>query len=164
MANDMEEVPSLERFLPPPEITRAEQEARAAQKRQATELADEKMQLAWDEWHRRVSETIYNKIVIACRMSRLSELRELRSSATFKISKERHVTDAQIIVSSANIFFDSIVINSINSMNNNESLQFPNNSVQESVDKRFTAGWAQRMPRCHPTADYRERSLSTPLP
>ena len=135
----LDEVPSLERLIPPPKSQRSEQN------QIAKEQADQAMRLAWDQWHHRVAEEIYIKWIFpACRTTCISEKLVLTCVVTYKVTKDRRVTNIRIIEPSQNPAFDSIVVRSVESMNGSEVLKFPEGSMRESVDKISKFGWGFR--------------------
>lgn len=107
---------------------------------------DEKVKLAWDTWHRETNRKLYwDNIVPACKKAGLP-LKPLNVVASFRVQRNRQITDIKLVVPSTNPVFNNIVISSITSLDKDEAWKFPDGTERETVDKTCTFGWGQGGP------------------
>jgi len=96
--------------------------------------------VAWDEWHKRVADAILQ------RFSPLANAAFYRSKllcavATYTVTRDGRIMNAHLVQENANAVFNAIVLNAINSLNDNsnkEILQFPAGSKKEQVEESQT--------------------------
>jgi YD repeat-containing protein len=99
----------------------------------------QEMKLAWDEWHRRVAECIYNQISTAAK-TMLPNTRPLVCVINYTVTRDGRVVNVHLQQNSPNILYNGMVYAVVSRMAGNPVLQFPQGSRRMSVDKISTFG------------------------
>lgn len=95
------------------------------------------MQLAWDEWHRRVAGAIFEKIQgIASQTLRHSQ--PLQCRVCYTITRDGRVINVRMLDRSSSIIYNTLVMTVINSMMGSPVLQFPMGSRRMACEKITT--------------------------
>jgi hypothetical protein len=98
------------------------------------ERGDKELVLAWEKWHKQLSEAIY---------ARWSQTASVPGMCTLRltITRERHV-QVQVLHASGNPIFDQGLIEAIQSLDSNQGLTFPTNSQRQfvSLESDYIAG------------------------
>ncbi len=86
------------------------------------------MQLAWDIWHQRVAQAIYQKWnFFASAAFKYSP--PLAARAIYTVTRDGRITDVRLLQRSPNIMFNALILQSIKSMSGDLALlQFPSGS------------------------------------
>lgn len=93
------------------------------------------LQLAWDQWHRRVANAIYQRFNVMAQMA-FKYSRPLAAYVTYVVTREGEITNVQLQQKSPNIAFNTLIILVVKSLSGQrELLQFPEGSRRFSVDK-----------------------------
>jgi hypothetical protein len=93
------------------------------------------MQLAWDAWHRRVAETVYQRFVSMSHAA-FKYSRPLSAYVSYTVTRSGKIVDAQLQQRSANVAFNALVLLVVNSLSGEkEILAFPPGSRRMSVEK-----------------------------
>jgi hypothetical protein len=96
------------------------------------------LQIAWNEWHRRVAAAVYQAY------SSLANTAFYRSppmaaAAAYVVTRDGHIANSHLTQKCGNPIYNAIVLTSINSLNGNMAvLQFPQGSRRMTVDKSAT--------------------------
>ncbi len=97
----------------------------------------QEMKLAWDEWHRRVAEAIFNQISTAAK-TMLPKTQPLVCVINYTVNRDGRVVNVHMQQNSANILYNGMVYAVVARMSGNPVLQFPQGSRRMSVDKLST--------------------------
>ncbi len=97
------------------------------------------MQLAWDEWHRRVAEAIYNQISSYAK-TMLSKSPPLVCIINYTITRDGRVVNVHMQQNSSSIIYNAMVYAVVSKMAGNPVLQYPQGSRRMTVDKISTFG------------------------
>jgi hypothetical protein len=93
------------------------------------------LQLAWDQWHRRVAAAIYGKFNALAQMA-FKYSHPLACYITYTVTRDGQVINAQLQQKSNNVAFNAMVIVVVNSMSGQtDLLAFPSGSRRTSVNK-----------------------------
>lgn len=96
------------------------------------------LQIAWNEWHRRVAQAVYE------RYSTLANAAFYRSppmaaAAAYVVTRDGHIVNSHLTQKNSNPIYNAIILTAINSLNGNLAvLQFPQGSRRMSIDKAAT--------------------------
>ncbi|MBS2003690.1 MAG: hypothetical protein JST44_19390 [Cyanobacteria bacterium SZAS LIN-5] len=96
------------------------------------------LQIAWNEWHRRVAAAVYE------RYSTMANAAFYRSppmvaAAAYVVTRDGHIVNSHLTQKNGNPIFNAIVLTAINSLNGNMAiLAFPPGSRRMTVDKSAT--------------------------
>ncbi len=117
------------------------------------------MILAWDIWHHRVAQAIFEHFKTLASQSCTVDP-SLVAKVAYVVTRDGRVGNFQFVEKSSNIMFNAIIIQSIKSINGDKALlEFPAGSRRLSVDKqgnfdmagrgafRYTTGDKERIPR-----------------
>lgn len=99
----------------------------------------QEMKLAWDEWHRRVAEVIFNQISTAAR-TMLPRSQPLVCVINYTVTRDGRVVNVKMQQNSPNIIYNGMVYAVVARMSGNPVLQFPPGSKRMTVDKLSTFG------------------------
>lgn len=124
-----------------------------------TEDLDSEIQIEWDNWYKRFEKAIYNKfsvllcggdaVAIGGLFLKLGDAPPLKfkdgTNATFAcdINSNKQLENLRITSSSGNYKFDSLVLQSVGSLNGKSILRFPKNSRRKQVSDSL-ALWIDR--------------------
>lgn len=97
----------------------------------------QEMQLAWDEWHRRVAEAIFNQIGGIAKMT-LPRTQPLQCVIHYTITRDGRVVNVNMQQNSPNIIYNAMVFGVVTRMAGNPVLQFPQGSRRMQVEKMST--------------------------
>lgn len=97
----------------------------------------QEMKLAWDEWHRRVAEAIFNQISTAAK-TMLPNTRPLVCIVNYTITRDGRVVNVHMQQNSPNILYNGMVYAVVSRMAGNPVLQYPQGSRRMTVDKLST--------------------------
>ncbi len=90
------------------------------------EHGSKEMVLAWEKWHKQLSEAIY---------TRWSEMADTPGRATIHLTVTRNLQVIPVVVSSSGSGrFDRGLLEAINSLNGNPGLTFPRKSMRDKVE------------------------------
>lgn len=98
---------------------------------------DAEMKLAWDEWHRRVAEAIFNQIATAAK-TMIPRSQPLICVINYTVTRDGRVVNVHLQQNSPNILYNGMVYAVVSRMSGNPVLQFPQGSRRMSVDKLST--------------------------
>lgn len=98
------------------------------------------MKLAWDQWHKRVAESIYVKYNGLARVA-FKRSRPLAARVAYTVSRNGQITNVRLIQRSPNLIFNTMIFGVLKSMNGNPILAFPQGSQRMSVEKTGTFLW-----------------------
>ncbi len=99
----------------------------------------QEMKLAWDEWHRRVAETIFNQISGYAKTF-LAKSPPLVCVINYTITRDGRVINVRMQSNSSSIVYNAMVYATVSKMAGNPVLQFPQGSRRMTVDKISTFG------------------------
>lgn len=96
------------------------------------------MQIAWNEWHRRVAEAVYIRYTsMANKVFYRSA--PMMAAAAYVVGRDGKIMNAHLTQKNMNPIYNAIVLTAINSLNGDMSvLAFPQGSRRMSVDKSAT--------------------------
>ncbi len=97
------------------------------------------MQLAWDEWHRRVAEAIFNQIQ-SLAGTFLKRTAPLVCVINYQVTRDGRVTNVHMQQNSSNLFYNAMVYKTVCGMSGNPVLAYPQGSRRMIVDKLSTFG------------------------
>lgn len=97
------------------------------------------MQLAWDEWHRRVAEAIFNQIQ-SLAGTFLKRTGPLICVINYNVTRDGRVLNVKMQQNSPNLFYNAMVYKTVVGMSGNPVLAFPQGSRRMMVDKVSTFG------------------------
>ncbi len=132
-------VPGLDPNAPagnqPPFNLNAQEEGASLQPGKADPDSAPALQLAWDQWHKRVAAAIYERFNAMAQFAfRYST--PLACYVTYTITRDGRIVNAQLQQKSPNIAFNVLVLAVINSMSGQtDILAFPPGSQRQSVSK-----------------------------
>lgn len=93
------------------------------------------MQLAWDEWHKRVAGAVYDKFNSIAQMA-FKYSQPLACYVRYTVTKDGRIINLEMSQKSSNVAFNAMVILVINSMSGQtDLLRFPTGSRRESTNK-----------------------------
>ncbi len=93
------------------------------------------MQLAWDQWHRRLATAIYQRFNVMSQMA-FKYSRPLATYVTYVVTRDGQITNVELQQKSPNIAFNTLLLLVIKSLSGQrELLKFPDGSKRMSVDK-----------------------------
>jgi hypothetical protein len=117
------------------------------------------MQLAWDAWHRRVAEAVYQRFIT---MSHTAfKYSHLAANVSYTVTRDGRVLNPQLQQRSSNVAFNAMILLVVNSMSGQRDLlAFPPGSKRLTVEKggtftenygpqqgfKFTTGDRERIP------------------
>lgn len=98
------------------------------------------MKLLWDMWHKRVATAIYNRYTAMTNAAFLLNKRQpLLCSASYTVTRNGQIINAQLVQRSPNIIYNTIVLSVVQSINGDTALlQFPPGSRRQTVEKSAT--------------------------
>lgn len=102
--------------------------------------ADEtaQMRLAWDAWHKRVAQAIYQRFSTLSNMA-FKNAPPLCAQVAYAVTRDGQITNVHFIQKSPNLMFNSLILGVLSSINGDASiLTFPQGSRRVSVDKSGT--------------------------
>ncbi len=100
---------------------------------------EQQMKLAWDEWHRRVAEAIFNQISTAAK-TMLPRTQPLICVINYTVTRDGRVVNVHLQQNSPNILYNGMVYAVVSRMSGNPVLTFPPGSRRMTVDKISTFG------------------------
>lgn len=95
------------------------------------------MQLAWDDWHKRVAEAIFNQIGGIAKMT-LPRTQPLQCIIHYTITRDGRVVNVNMQQNSPNIIYNAMVFGVVTRMAGNPVLAFPQGSRRMQVEKMST--------------------------
>jgi hypothetical protein len=96
------------------------------------------LQLAWDQWHRRVANAVYERYNAMAQMA-FKYSRPLGVYVTYVVTRDGQITDVKLQQKSPNVAYNTLIILVIKSLSGQKALlQFPQGSKRFSVDKGGT--------------------------
>jgi hypothetical protein len=96
------------------------------------------MQLAWDQWHRRVANAVFERYNTMAQMA-FKYSRPLGVYVTYAVTRDGQITNVQLQRKSPNVAYNTLIILVIKSLSGQKALlQFPEGSKRFSVDKGGT--------------------------
>ncbi len=98
------------------------------------------MKLAWDEWHKRVAGTIYSRFN-GLATTAFKQSMPMSCEVAYTVTKDRQITNIQLLQKSPNIVFNTMVFGVVKSMNGSPILAFPQGTARQTVDKSGTFLW-----------------------
>lgn len=98
------------------------------------------MKLAWDEWHKRVAESIYLKYANLAKVA-FKRSQPLTARVSYTVTRNGQITNVQLVQRSPNLIFNTMIFGVLKSMNGNPILAFPQGSRRMTVDKTGTFLW-----------------------
>ncbi len=96
------------------------------------------LQIAWNEWHRRVAAAVYERYST---MANAAFYRSppMAAAAAYIVTRDGHIANSHLTQKNGNPIYNAIVLTAINSLNGNMAvLAFPQGSRRMSVDKSAT--------------------------
>jgi hypothetical protein len=96
------------------------------------------LQIAWNEWHRRVAAAVYDRYST---MANAAFYRSppMAAAAAYVVTRDGHIANSHLTQKNGNPIFNAIVLTAINSLNGNMAiLAFPQGSRRMTVDKSAT--------------------------
>ena len=104
------------------------------------------MRLAWDQWHKRVAEAIYERFNAMAQLA-FRYSRPIAAYVTYTVTRDGRVVNVQLQQKSPNIAFNTMLLLVVNSISGQkELLAFPQGSRRMSVEKAgmFTQNYGQQ--------------------
>jgi hypothetical protein len=104
------------------------------------------MQLAWDAWHRRVAEAIYERYNAMAQLA-FRYSRPLAAYVSYTVTRDNRIVNVQLQQKSPNIAFNVLILAVVNSISGQRDiLAFPPGSRRMTVDKggMFTQNYGQQ--------------------
>ncbi len=92
------------------------------------------MQLAWDEWHRRVAEAIFIRFDGLAQKA-FANSRPLNCQVVYTVRRDHQITNIRMVQNSPNMMYNAMILMVIKSMNGNPILEFPGGSRRMMVEK-----------------------------
>jgi hypothetical protein len=93
------------------------------------------MQLAWDAWHRRVAEAIYQRFNFLAKLG-FKHSPPLLCQVSYTVTRDGQINNVQVQQNSNNMLFNIIVVQTVKSLNGDVSLlTFPQGSRRMFVPK-----------------------------
>jgi len=93
------------------------------------------MQLAWDEWHRRVAEAVYQRFITMSH-SAFKYSSPLAAYVSYTVTRDGRVINVQLQQRSSNVAFNAMIMMVVNSMSGQRDLLvFPPGSRRMTVEK-----------------------------
>jgi len=108
--------------------------------------ASPEMQLAWDQWHRRVAEAIYQLFNAMAQLA-FRYSRPLAAYVSYTVTRDGRVLNIRLQQKSPNVAFNAMILLVVNSISGQkELLAFPPGSHRMTVDKggMFTQNYGQQ--------------------
>jgi hypothetical protein len=97
------------------------------------------MQLAWDEWHRRVAGAIYQRYATLSNAAFHSTGRPLMAVVDYVVTRDGRICNAHLIQPSGNAVYNALILGVVNSIAGDMSiLAFPLGSRRMMVEKSGT--------------------------
>lgn len=96
------------------------------------------LQIAWNEWHRRVAAAVYERYST---MANAAFYRSppMAAAAAYIVTRDGHIANSHLTQKNGNPIYNAIVLTAINSLNGNMAvLAFPQGSRRMTVDKSAT--------------------------
>ena len=96
------------------------------------------MQVAWDAWHRRVGEAVFNRFnQMAKAAFKYSD--QLACKVSYTVTRDGQIKDIKVLDQSPNIMFNTLVTTALKSLSGDiDLLQFPEGSRRQEVEKIAT--------------------------
>ncbi len=96
------------------------------------------MQLAWDMWHKRVAQCIFERFNFFAKAA-FSRSPPLMSKLSYVVTRDAHITNINMPQKGSNVLFNVLVFQSVKSLDGDMSiLQFPEGSRRMYVPKTGT--------------------------
>lgn len=93
------------------------------------------LQLAWDAWHRRVAEAIFQRFNFFARAA-FKYSPPLAVRVSYVVTKDGQVKDVKLLEKSANVMYNGLVLQVVKSIAGDTALlQFPQGSRRQTVEK-----------------------------
>ena len=93
------------------------------------------MQLAWDQWHHRVAEAIYQRFNFLAKLG-FKHSPPLLCQVAYVVTRDGHITNVQVQQKSTNALFNIIVFQTVKSLDGDINLlQYPQGSRRQFVPK-----------------------------
>lgn len=99
----------------------------------------ESMRLAWDEWHRRVAECIFNQISTYAKTF-LKNSKPLVCVISYTVTRDGRVVNVHMQQNSSSLVYNGMVYATVSRMAGNPVLAFPQGSKRLTVEKLSTFG------------------------
>jgi len=97
------------------------------------------MQLAWDEWHKRVAGAIYQRYSTLSNAAFHSTGRPLMAVVDYVVTRDGRICNAHLIQASGNPVYNTLILGVVNSISGDMSiLSFPPGSRRMMVEKSGT--------------------------
>ncbi len=105
---------------------------------QADPDSSPELQLAWDQWHRRVANAVYERYNTMAQMA-FKYSRPLGVYVTYVVSRDGQISDVRLQQKSPNVAYNTLIVLVIKSLSGQKDLlRFPEGSKRFSVDKGGT--------------------------
>lgn len=96
------------------------------------------LQIAWNEWHRRVAAAVYDRYSTLANAA-FYHSPPMAAAAAYVVTRDGHIVNSHLTQKNGNMIFNAIVLSAINSLNGNMAvLAFPQGSRRMTVDKSAT--------------------------
>ncbi len=96
------------------------------------------LQIAWNEWHRRVAAAVYDRYSTMANAA-FYHSPPMAAAAAYIVTRDGHIANSHLTQKNGNPIYNAIVLTAINSLNGNMAvLAFPQGSRRMSVDKSAT--------------------------
>ncbi|MBZ0185613.1 MAG: hypothetical protein K8F91_05115, partial [Candidatus Obscuribacterales bacterium] len=107
--------------------------------------SSQEMQLAWDQWHQKVAESIYFKFNALAKTAFARSRSRLACRVAYTVNRNHQLGNIRMLQNSPNLIFNTMVYGVLKSMNNNQLLEFPMGSRRMTVEKTGTFLWNFQM-------------------
>ncbi|HEY9788038.1 MAG TPA: TonB C-terminal domain-containing protein [Candidatus Obscuribacterales bacterium] len=132
-----DQVPQQQPVMQPPSVPQMAPPTQMPQMRPNDPDNSQEMQLAWDEWHRRVAEAIFTKIQ-AFAGTILKRSQPLKGVVAYTVTRDGQIVNVRMLQPSPNIFYNAIILRAITSTAGSPVLQFPMGSRRMVCEKVST--------------------------
>ncbi len=92
------------------------------------------MDIAWNEWHRRVAEAVYVRFNNMAKMA-FPQSRPLACNITYTVTRDGQIINCRTLQGSGDKVFDNMVLQVVASLNGSPLLQYPQGSRRQQVEK-----------------------------
>jgi hypothetical protein len=97
------------------------------------------MKLAWDAWHKRVADAVYQRYSGLSNAAFQRSGRPLQASAGYVVTCDGRIVNVQLLVRSFDPIYNTLIVGVINSLSGDYALlQFPQGSHRRMVEKSAT--------------------------
>jgi hypothetical protein len=98
------------------------------------------MALAWDLWHKKVAEEIYQRFNSAAQAN-FKHSPPLVCQVSYMVARDRRIGNVRVLKCSDNETYDTMLVTVIKSMAGNPLLGYPAGSKRRFVEKSGTFTW-----------------------